>query len=274
VYVGEAASPDAEMLPIPDFHRSPVLILEDDLETARIFENFLRDTEFQPILATSISQAEVWTARHCPVAVLADVYFGEDPSWEFMARLREKWPELPWISTSLFEQGTLARERGAGVFLLKPVEKGVLLEELRRMTARTGVRRILVVDDNEVSRYILRDLLNQPWLDIREAASGSQALMSIHENQPDGIILDLLMPDMGGLEVLRHLRKQHTTERLPVLIYTSKVLSQLEKAELEAWNVPVVRKEDITSRLSAEPFLDWARSVGLGPDGTRPEQDV
>ncbi len=274
VYVGEAIQGDAESLPVPDFHRSPVLILEDDSETARLFEIFLRDTEFQPILAASISQAEVWTARHCPMAVVADVYFGDEPSWSFMARLRERWPEMPWISTSAFEQGAIARERGAGVFLPKPVERGLLLEELRRMTARTGVRRLLVVDDNEVSRYILRDLLNQPWLDIREAASGSQALMSIYENQPDGIILDLLMPDIGGLEVLRQLRKQHTTERLPVLIYTSKVLSPSEKAELEALNVPVIRKEDITSRLSAEPFLDWARSVGLGPDGTRPERDV
>jgi len=274
VYVGEVIPAEVEVPPVPDFHRAPVLILEDDVETARLFEVFLRDTEFQPILAASLSQAEVWAARHCPAAVVADVYFGDEPSWSFMARLREKWPELPWISTSVFDQAATAREWGAGVFLAKPVEKEVLLEELRRLTARTGVSRILVVDDNEVSRYILRDLLDQPWLDIREASSGSQALTSIREDQPDGIILDLLMPDLSGLEVLRHLRKQHTTERLPVLIYTSKVLSESERTELERWNVQVIRKEDVTSRLSAQPFLDWAKAVGLAPQSAKRERDV
>lgn len=274
VYVGEAIQAEVEALPVPDFHRAPVLILEDDIETARVFEALLRETEFQPILATSMSQAESWTARHCPAAVVADVYFGDESSWGFMERLRERWPELPWISTSAFDQAATARERGAGVFLPKPVAKEILLEELRRMTSKTGVRRILVVDDNEVSRYILRDLLNQPWLDIREAGSGSEALASIEEDQPDGVILDLLMPDIGGLEVLRRLRKKRTTEALPVLIYTSKVLSEPERTELQAWNVPVIRKEDVTSRLSAQPFLDWARSVGLTPEGAGAEHDA
>ena len=57
---------------------------------------------------------------------------------------------------------------GANLFLPKPVDRTTLLHELRRLTAHTGTKRILLVDDNEVARYILRDLLNQPWIDICE----------------------------------------------------------------------------------------------------------
>jgi len=111
----------------------------------------------------------------------------------------------------------MAVARGASLLLAKPVEQEVLLRELRRLTAGTGTRRLLLVDDNEVARYILRDLLNQPWLDIREATMDRYALKSMNESLPDAVILDLLMPDMSGFEILRQLRAQPATESLPVL---------------------------------------------------------
>jgi CheY-like chemotaxis protein len=146
------------------------------------------------------------------------------------------------------------------------VNREVFLRELRRLTVQTGTKRLLLVDDNEVSRYILRDLLNQPWLDVHEAANGSEAMASLSEGLPDGLILDLLMPDISGFEILRRLRASPATESLPVLIYTSKVLSEPERAELDSFGVRIVRKEDVTTRLSVQPFLDWVKSVGLAPE--------
>jgi CheY-like chemotaxis protein len=155
---------------------------------------------------------------------------------------------------------------GATLFLPKPVDREPLLRELRRLTAHTGIRRLLIVDDNDVSRYILRELLNQPWLDIAEASNGTQALSALTSNRPDALILDLLMPDIGGMEILGQLRAQPATENLPVLIYTSKPLSEPERSQLEGWRARVVRKEDVSTRLSAQPFLDWLRNAGLTPE--------
>jgi DNA-binding response OmpR family regulator len=264
VYVGEAALPEDMTLPqAAEFYRAPVLFLEDNPETGHILESYLRDTEFQPIIASTVSQAEVWAARHLPAAVVADVYIGEEQSWNFIMRLRERLPALPLIVTSVHDESRIAASKGANVFLPKPIEQEVLLGELRRLTAQTGTRRILIVDDNEVARYILRDLLTQPWLDIREASTGTEALSLLSDGVPDALILDLLMPDMSGFEVLKQLRSRSTTQSLPVLIYTSKVLSEAERAQLDSLQAKVVRKEDITTRLSAQPFLDWVRSVGL-----------
>ncbi len=275
VYVGEASPPEDFAMPSPpEFFRTPILFLEDNEETAHLLESYLRDTEFQPIITTTLAQAEVWTVRHTPAAVVADIYIGDDQSWGFITRTRERAPEIPLIVTSVHNESQAAIARGANLFLPKPVEREILLRELRSLTANTGTKRILLVDDNEVSRYILRDLLDQPWLDIREAASGSEALSSLNESLPDALILDLLMPDISGFEVLRQLRTQPATKSLPVLIYTSKVLSDIERAQLDSWSARIIRKEDVTTRLSAQPFIDWVRSIGLAPEAAIKDHDA
>ena len=274
VYVGEKLEPDAtEMPPAPDFHRAPVLILEDNIETARLFESYLQTSEFQAIFALNVAQAEIWTARHTPSAVIADVYLEEEQCWGFLERIRERWPELVCIATSVSDESEAARQNGVDTFLQKPVDRDVLLNELRSRVSQIESRRILLVDDNEIARYILRDLLDQPWLNIREASNGTEAFSAIEQEIPDAIILDILMPDMSGFDVLRRLRGSSATERLPVLIYTSKDLSDAERSELDTLNASVIKKAEVSSRLSAKPFLDWAKSAGISPEVIAPESN-
>ena len=112
------------------------------------------------------------------------------------------------------------------LFLPKPLEREQLLQELRRLTSQTGTRRLLIVDDNEVSRYIVRELLDRPWLEVSEAKSGSEALRLIDGVRPG--CRDPRSADAG------HERNGSTSagalpipprEHVPVLIYTSKTLT-------------------------------------------------
>jgi CheY-like chemotaxis protein len=169
------------------------------------------------------------------------------------------------ILTSAHDESERAARKGI-LFLPKPVERDQLLKELRRLTPQNGTCSLLIVDDNEVSRYIVRELLDRPWLEVREANNGSEALRLIAQAVPDAIILDLLMPDMGGMEVLRRLRADSVTKNLPVLIYTSKTLTDDERSQLQSMNAKIVRKEEISTRLSVQPFLDWLITAGVSPD--------
>src|SRR5580704_6013004 len=109
VYVGEAAQTEgADLLPSPEFHRTPVLIVEDNPETASLFESYLRNSEFQPIIANDLQQAEAWMARHTPAVLLSDIYFGEDTAWEFIRQVRRNLPHLPLILTSAYDLGQRA----------------------------------------------------------------------------------------------------------------------------------------------------------------------
>ena len=275
VYVGEASqSGNTEELPAPEFHRSPILYLEDSEESAMVFEASLRNTEFQPILASTVIQADGWTARHAPAAVVADIYLGDELSWGFIARMRERLPDIPIVVTSAHDERALALARGASAFLPKPLERESLLVELRRLTLGRGVKTLLIVDDNEVSRYILRELLCQPWLHIEEASNGSEALAYLRESLPDAMVLDLLMPDLSGFDVLRDLRSKPESVKLPVLIYTSKPLTDSERTQLDNWNAVIVRKEDVSTRLSAQPFLDWIKANTLTPEAAVQEHHV
>ena len=264
VYSGESAEQPSSS-PAPEFHRAPVLILEDDQNTAALYESYLRHSEFQPIVVTDVARAEVWIERHSPEAVLADVYIGEEPSWGFIRGLRQKWPALPLIVTSVHDESQRAVANGATTFLAKPFSRETLLAELRQGTGLTGPRRLLLVDDNEVSRYIVRELLDRPWLDISEARNGTEAIEMIRDHQPDAVILDLLMPDISGMEVLRRLREQTATAALPIVVFTSKPLTDSEKTLLEKMDAGLIRKEDVSTRLSAQPFIDWLARAGLMP---------
>lgn len=266
VYVGEAVTEEERTaIPVPEFNRAAVLYLEDDETTAHSFEVILRHTEFQPILAASIAQAEHWLSRHKPVAAVVDIHIGDDTAWAFIDHLREQNRELPIITTSVFDEGENANSHSADLFLRKPFDRELLLSALRQFTGAGGTRKLYLVDDNEVSRYIVRELLSQPWLHIEELSNGRDALKRLDDQLPDAIILDLLMPDVSGFEVLRQLRTKPQTEALPVLIYTSKPLSDAEQAQLAAWNASVVRKEDVSTRLSARPFIDWLAEAGISP---------
>ena len=265
-YVGDAMqAEEIAYLPVPEFHRTPILYVEDSEEAAVVFESALRNTEFQPILAKSIAQAVTWTARHTPAVVVADVYVGDETVWGFLERLRRDYPSMPVIVTSLGDERESAMAQGASMFLRKPLEGETLLDELRRLTPGSGTRKLLLVDDNEVSRYILRELLSLPWLQIQEASNGREALARLKEGLPDAVILDLLMPDISGFDILRGLRDDADTAGLPVLIYTSKVLTDAERAQLESLNAATVKKEEVSTRLSAQPFLEWIRACGLAP---------
>lgn len=80
--------------------------------------------------------------------------------------------------------------------------------------------RLLVVDDSELSREFLARRLARKGFETETAESGSKALAFIEQTKVDLVLLDVQMPDMSGLEVLRRIRKTYPPERLPVVMVT------------------------------------------------------
>jgi DNA-binding response OmpR family regulator len=89
---------DSSALAEPEFHRVPVLYLEDEPETARVFETLLRKTEFQPMLAATVAQAEAWMLRRTPAAIVAEVYIGGEPIWQPIRFQSRQQPVIQEIS--------------------------------------------------------------------------------------------------------------------------------------------------------------------------------
>ena len=93
---------------------------------------------------------------------------------------------------------------------------------------RAGVPgRVLVVDDQDTNRLLLRDLLEAQGHEVIEAVDGSEALQQVATTAPDVVLLDIGMPGMDGFEVCRHIKAEPTTASIPVLLVTA--LSQRDQ---------------------------------------------
>jgi signal transduction histidine kinase len=81
--------------------------------------------------------------------------------------------------------------------------------------------RVLIIDDNEIERYALRQFLSTSRYEVIEATGGYDGLRLARQAQPDVIFLDLMMPDIHGYEVLKMLKAIEDTRRIPVVLFTS-----------------------------------------------------
>ncbi len=95
-------------------------------------------------------------------------------------------------------------------------------------------RRILVVDDHEDNVEVLRARLEARGYDVRGANSGQEALDTINEWTPDLVLLDVMMPDMDGLEVVRRLKADRNLPFIPVIMQTALDSTERMVAGLEA----------------------------------------
>jgi CheY-like chemotaxis protein/anti-sigma regulatory factor (Ser/Thr protein kinase) len=103
--------------------------------------------------------------------------------------------------------------------------------------------KILIVDDDEAARYVIRRFLAETFFTIIEASNGPEGLRRAREDRPRVIFLDLMMPQMSGFEVLEQLESDPVTRNIPVIIITSKLLKDRERRPLDGKAVAVLSKE-------------------------------
>jgi CheY-like chemotaxis protein len=116
-------------------------------------------------------------------------------------------------------------------YLPKPVRQDELLGLLRRWAPPAHV---LVIDDDADTRQLVRSMLEKLGHRVSEAANGPTALALIPELQLDVVLLDLMMPDMDGFEVIEYMREMPAAEHLPVIVVTAKDLNADEQEWLRA----------------------------------------
>jgi CheY-like chemotaxis protein len=83
-------------------------------------------------------------------------------------------------------------------------------------------KKILVVDDSALNRRLLEDTLVQKGFLVTMAEDGQQGLMLMTQEMPDLILMDVVMPNMGGWEATRHMRKVAKTQLVPIILMTTK----------------------------------------------------
>jgi len=242
----------------------PVLVVEDNPEALFIYEKYLKDTRFEIYPARSLKQAREALSEFRPRAIVLDVLLQGEHSWELLQDLKRKptTADIPVFVVTVVENRRKALALGADAFCAKPVERSWLLEQLETFVHDDDVPHVLIVDDDEVSRYVIKSILANQQFRFIEATDGKQGLQKANDGRPDAIILDLRMPDLSGFEVLDQLKMNPDTASIPVIVHTSKVLDDNEKRALE--NAVSILSKDTTSRESAlAKFADAFRKAGV-----------
>jgi signal transduction histidine kinase/CheY-like chemotaxis protein len=116
-------------------------------------------------------------------------------------------------------------------------------------TVAEGRGRVLVIDDEEISRYLLRNYLSGSGYSLSEATSGATGLAEARRQQPDVIVLDLVMPHMSGFQVLKRLQSDPALHDIPVVILSSKQLTEAEQDELALHAAAILSKENVTREI-------------------------
>lgn len=231
----------------------PILIVEDSPEMLIAYKSYLRGSGLQPIIAATTREAEQALDRVQPRAVVLDVVLRSEDSWTFLAKFKSDphTREIPVLVVSTIDDQAKAFHLGANAYLVKPLDRSRLLDQLRALTGSSRLSRVLIVDDNELDRYLVKQHLRKLPVTIAEAEGGAEAVRYAAENIPDLIFLDLTMPDMTGFEVIEQLKSSAATRAIPVAIITSRVLSERERGRLMENAVSVISKEKLSDATAA-----------------------
>ncbi len=240
-----AAERDTREIWALDAARLPVLIVENNPADSFSLERALSRSRYQPIAVRSIAEAEAALEQLSPAAVILDVLLDGEESWPLLLKLRQsdKWGRLPVIVVSTSEEEGKAYGFGADAVFSKPIDPAVLVRALDEHTGVNSVTRVLVIDDEEISRYLVRQLLPRGAFDIREAATAIAGLESAQAEPPDVILLDLNMAPMDGFELLDRLA---ATPGPPAIVVTSVSIDDRLRERLSRAS-SVVSKYDLTT---------------------------
>jgi signal transduction histidine kinase/CheY-like chemotaxis protein len=249
VYAESAAEPSVVITPPqPDPTRFPVLVVEDDPRDMALYEKYLQGSGFQVIPAQTVKEARYVLKQFRPMAVVLDILLPEEDGWAFLIEMRrdEATRDIPvLVVTIVDDQHDKGMMLGADDYCVKPIERQWLLDELK---ALDPVEKILIIDDEEADRYTFKKLLAGTRYTVIEAASGQEGLRRAHEEGPQVIFLDLVMPEMSGFEVLDQLKSDPATRDIPVIIYTGRHLEEEERSRLMAGALTILSKGTTTRK--------------------------
>jgi CheY-like chemotaxis protein len=235
------------------------LVIEDEAATQLVYEKFLKDTIFQMVSARTIWEAEQMLPQIQPKAIVLDILLPGENAWSWLLELKgsETTRHIPVLIVTSVDDRSKGLTLGADAYSLKPVKRQWLLEQLTRLTHPKPQPKLLVIDDEETGRYLLKKMLAEIPYHIDEAPNGQEGLRQAREKQPDVIFLDLIMPGLSGFEVLAQLKADPNTQAIPVIAVTSKMPTGKEEQQLAAQAQATLSK----AVLSREMVLETVRKI-------------
>jgi CheY-like chemotaxis protein/anti-sigma regulatory factor (Ser/Thr protein kinase) len=238
-----------------------ILVVEDNAEASEILMRHLEAGGFRMAIARTGNEALVMARELKPVAITLDILLPEIDGWEVLKRLKAD--ELTWnipvVVISVVDNPALGLALGAKDYFVKPVDRGALLSRLSQYAFDAnmlpGETRVLVVDDEPANLDLLQALLEPEGFKVLKASGGRQGIDVARAQLPQLILLDLMMPDVTGFDVVEVLRTDATTRSIPIMVLTAKELTSDDKAALNGHVAAIFQRNS----LAGSELVEWLR---------------
>jgi PAS domain S-box-containing protein len=230
--------------PVAASANGTVLVIDDDAAARELVSRFLQKQGLAVEVAAD-GRAGLEAARqHHPDVITLDVMMPGLDGWSVLTALKSDpaTADIPVVMLSIVDERNLGIALGAAEYLTKPIERDQLLRVLRRYGRSAGSRLVLVVEDDPLTRTALGRAMQEEGWEVALAEHGRAALARMAERVPDLVLLDLMMPEMNGFELLETLRGRDDWRSVPVVVITAKDLTDAERRRLNGGVQRVVAK--------------------------------
>jgi signal transduction histidine kinase/CheY-like chemotaxis protein len=228
--------------------RRLVLVVEDHAETLFAYKKFFERSAYQLVAVQTIEAAEQVLQAAQPVVLILDILLKNQHTWTFLTNLKrdQETCDIPVLVVTVVDNERQSLVLGADGFLIKPVDRWSLLHKVNTLVRREQPQKLLLIDDDPAARYVLRQWLAPMSLEILEAADGREGLQLAQAEQPQAIVLDLTLPELGGTDILELLKRDTSTQAIPVIINTSRALEAEEQRGLAEKSVAILLKTELS----------------------------
>jgi len=224
-----------------------MLIIEDDPHYARILLGLARDKGFKGVVATKGAIGLSLARQYHPAAISLDIFLPDMLGWTVLNQLKldPALRHIPVQIVSLEEERQHALSHGALSYLVKgPTTEGLeaAFDRIKDFTV-PRTKRLLIVEDNDIERESVVELLGYKDIEMVTAATGSAALEAMHDVVFDCVVLDLRLPDVSGFELLEKMHSDPALAQTPVVVFTGKDRNVEEQMQLRTMAKGIVLKD-------------------------------
>jgi adenylate cyclase len=226
-------------------HADCVLVIDDDATARELLTDRLKAEGFSVVSASGGLEGLKLAKELRPSVITLDVLMPDLDGWSVLAALRQdsELAEIPVIMVTILDQQRRAVALGAAGYLTKPIDRERLHSLVGRFRAPKQPTRVLLVEDDSFQRERMRAWLESQQWTVQEAANGKEALGRLQEGKPELILLDLMMPEMDGFQVVAALQKEPSWRDIPVIVITALDLDDKDRERLNSGVQSVLVKE-------------------------------
>jgi CheY-like chemotaxis protein len=226
------------------------LVVEDDDLAADLVRLLLEAEGFTVLRATSGESALLVAPQQALSLITLDIELPGIDGWEFLDRLREHdaLAQVPVVVVSGRDFDSIALTRGAAAVLQKPISRAQLKSSLASLglhAVEGQSLKVMVVDDDPKAVEVIAAFLPAPSYSITRVYGGREAIVMAKQLRPELILLDLMMPDVSGFDVVAALQGAPETANIPILVVTAKQITDEDRLALRTSGgvtIPIIGK--------------------------------